>query len=571
MFLRLLLPILVLIFSTCAPPWRSGPDTIYYNGTIYTIDSLQPLVTAMAVREGRVLAIGGDEEIRALAGTRTELVDLNGQFVMPGLIEGHGHFRGIGGYRQDIALLDIRNWSEALDRIAARVAQTPSGQWITGRGWHQEKWNRLPDVRVAGYPTHQELSALSPEHPVLLKHASGHSLMANLAAMRAAGIDRNTPDPPGGRIIRDRNGEPAGVFEENAMDLITRAHDTWLATRPEKEVETAERELLRLAQEACLSLGITSFQDAGSTRPQIERLRVLVGEGFFHLRLWVMLNEPWAVLPEATESLPWIGLGDDHLTVRAIKTYIDGALGSHGAWLLEPYSDQPGFSGQNVTPPDTIEAIGRLALEQGLQLCVHAIGDRANREVLDICQRIFSDHPEHRDTRWRIEHAQHLDSADIPRFRELGVIASMQPVHCISDAPFVEKRLGPSRAGSGAYVWRSLLDNGAMLATGTDAPVESVDPFANIYAAVTRKRPDTGQAFYPGQAMDRREVLYSYTLGNALAAFEEKSTGSISPGKWADFIILSQDITRCPDEAIPSTRVLATYIAGRAVYRASGQ
>lgn len=558
----LLFALPILGFSACNAPWRSGPDVIYYNGTIYTMDSLQPLVPAMALREGRVLAIGGNDEIRALAGTRTEWVDLEGAFVMPGLIEGHGHFRGIGEYLRDVALLDTKDWEEAVRRVAARVSQTPPGQWVTGRGWHQEKWGAMPEDQVGGYPSHHSLSAVSPDHPVMLKHASGHGLLANAAAMTAAGVDRNTPDPPGGRIIRDKDGNPTGVFEENAMDLITRAREEWLANRSEEEREAMEQDLLRIAEQTCLAYGITSFQDAGSTRGQIERLRELARRDFLRIRLWVMINEPLHILQEATSDLPWIGLAEDRITVRAIKTYIDGALGSHGAWLLEPYTDQPGFSGQNVTPPDTLDAIARLALERGLQLCVHAIGDRANRDVLDICQRLMDQSPNPREARWRIEHAQHLDSSDIPRFRELGVIASMQPIHCISDAAFVEKRLGPDRARIGAYVWRNLLDQGAMLALGTDAPVEPVDPFANMYAALTRNRPDTGTPFYPDQCMTRKEVLHAYTLGNARAAFEENTKGSLSPGKWADFIILDRDLTRCSDEELRRAVVLKTFIAG---------
>lgn len=561
-----LIALLAIGLSSCGAPWRSGPDTIYFNGNIHTMDSLQPMVPAMALRDGRVLAIGGNEEIRALAGTRTQWVDLEGQFVMPGLIEGHGHFRGIGEYQRDVALLDIAGWEEAIDRVSARIAQTPTGQWVTGRGWHQEKWRKLPEDQVGGYPTHHRLSAISPDHPVVLKHASGHGLLANAAAMRAAGVDHLTPDPPGGRLIRDRDGHPTGVFEENAMDLITRSREQWLASRTEEEREAMEQDLLRLAEQTCLAHGITSFQDAGSTRPQIERLRELARRGFLRIRLWVMINEPLHILRQVTDDLPWIGLADERLTVRAIKAYADGALGSHGAWLLAPYSDQPGFTGQNVTPTDTIEAIAALAQERGLQLCVHAIGDRANREVLDLCQRLSGQDPKLRSARWRIEHAQHLDSSDIPRFRELGVIASMQPIHCISDAAFVEKRLGPDRARIGAYVWRSLLDQGALLALGTDAPVEPVDPFANMYAALTRNRPDTGTPFYPDQCMTRKEVLYAYTMGNARAAFEEDAKGSLSPGKWADFIILDRDLIRCSDEEFLKTRVLKTCLAGEPAY-----
>ncbi|MCO6484263.1 MAG: amidohydrolase [Saprospiraceae bacterium] len=552
----------------CAPQKHEGPDLILTGGAIYTVDSLQPFVTAMAIRDGRIMAVGADREILAMAGAETEIRDLKGQFVMPGLIEGHGHFRGLGESLSQLNLMDIRTWEEGLEMVSARVQTVGPGTWITGRGWHQEKWDHMPEGAIEGYPTHQSLSMRSPDHPIWLRHASGHAGLANTRAMELAGIGVGTPDPPGGRIVRDAEGVPTGVLEENAMDLVTAALEKARASRTKDEIRREDEALYRAAEEACLALGITSFQDAGSSRVQIDHLRDMAEKGQLRLRLWVMLIEPWARMTQAIEGLPWTGLGYGHLTVRAIKAYMDGALGSHGAWLLAPYADKPGYTGQVVTSPDTLEALARLAADHHLQLCVHAIGDRANREVLDICERTFLSAGGNGHRRWRIEHAQHLDTADIPRFRELGVIASMQPVHCISDAPFVEKRLGADRARSGAYVWRSLLDAGASLAVGTDTPVESVDPFANLYAATTRRRMDNGEPFYPGEVMDRREALYAYTLGNARAAFEEKEKGSLSPGKWADFIIVDRDLTRCSEKELLEARVLRTYLAGKEVYAA---
>lgn len=554
--------------AACTSHRQAGPEYILTGGAIYTVDSLQPFVTAMAIRDGRILAIGADREMLALAGSETVVRDLKGQFVMPGFIEGHGHFRGLGESLSQLNLMDVRTWEEGLDMVAARIQTAGPGTWITGRGWHQEKWDRLPEGAIEGYPTHQSLSRRSPDHPVWLRHASGHAGLANARAMELAGIGVGTPDPPGGRIVRDAEGVPTGVLEENAMDLVTEALEKDRASRTEDEIRREDEALYRTAEEACLALGITSFQDAGSSRAQIDHLRDMAEKGQLRIRLWVMLIEPWARMTKAIEGLPWTGLGQGHLTVRAIKAYMDGALGSHGAWLLAPYTDKPGYTGQVVTSPDTLEALARLAADHHLQLCVHAIGDRANREVLDICERTFLSAGGNGHRRWRIEHAQHLDTADIPRFRELGVIASMQPVHCISDAPFVEKRLGADRARSGAYVWRSLLDAGASLAVGTDTPVESVDPFANLYAATTRRRMDNGEPFYPGEVMDRREALYAYTLGNARAAFEEKEKGSLSPGKWADFIIVDRDLTRCSEKELLEARVLRTYLAGKEVYAA---
>jgi predicted amidohydrolase YtcJ len=560
-------PFLLFVFLlACSSPERSGPDAIYYNGVIYTVDSLQPVVAAIAIKDGRILALGNNSEILALAGTKTEKTDLKGRFVMPGFIEGHGHFLGLGQSLQQLDLMEAESWDEIVRLVEQKIKGNSTSKWINGRGWHQEKWSGDQSEFVEGYPSHHKLSLISPEHPVILRHASGHALMANQQAMILAGITAQTPDPFGGRIIRDKSGNPSGVFEENAMDLfqqlITRHQDG--RSDQEKKQETIET--LQLAQQACLAYGITSFQDAGSSRSLLDLLRTMAEESQLTVRFWAMLIEPTVDLPKSMEGLPWIGLGDGFLTVRAIKAYMDGALGSHGAWLLKPYTDKNGYTGQNVVPPDTLAHIAKLALDRELQFCVHAIGDRANQEVLNIYEDLFSTHPDKDNLRWRIEHVQHLDTSDIKRFNQMGIIASMQPVHCISDAPFVEKRLGSQRTKDGAYIWRDLLDAGAPFAIGTDVPVESVNPFTNIYAAVTRKRLDNAEPFYPDQAITRKEALYAYTLGNAWAAFEEHDKGSLSPGKFADFIILSNDLSGCPVEAIQQTRVLKTILGGKLVY-----
>ncbi len=558
--------LLFFLISACSTPERAGPDTIYYNGVIYTMDSLQPLVAAIAIQNGKILALGNDREIQALAGTNTEQTNLKGQFVMPGFIEGHGHFLGLGHSLQQLDLMKTSSWDEVVGLLAKNIAANSKFRWVQCRGWHQEKWSGDHSDFVEGYPTHIKLSQMSPDHPVILKHASSHAIMANQRAMTLAGVTAETPNPFGGRIIRDKTGNPTGVFEENAMDLIEKAFTTYQDARSTQEKEDEIIKTLQLAQEACLSLGITSFQDAGSSRSLLDLLRKLAEQEKLIVRLWAMLIEPAADLAKASEGLPWIGLGNGFLTVRSIKAYMDGALGSHGAWLLKPYDDKPGYTGQNVVTPDTISFIGQLALDNGLQFCVHAIGDRANQEVLNIYENLCSAHPDKDNLRWRIEHVQHLDTADIKRFNKLGVIASMQPVHCISDAPFVEKRLGIQRTREGAYIWRSLLDAGAPFAIGTDVPVESANPFTNIYAAVTRKRIDNAEPFYPDQAMTRKEALYAYTLGNAWAAFEEHEKGSLSPGKFADFVILSNDLSGCAVEAIQQTRVRQTILGGKVVY-----
>jgi predicted amidohydrolase YtcJ len=395
-------------------------------------------------------------------------------------------------------------------------------------------------------------------------------LIANERAMQLAGIDAATPDPEGGRIVRWPDGKPTGVFEENAMDLMTHPWEVWQKERPEEELHEEWADALRYAEDICLAYGITSFQDAGTLRPRLDFIRKWVEADHSRIRMWMMLRTSLSQWETHSESLPWKNLGEDRLTVRSVKVYADGALGSYGAWLLQSYTDRPDLEGQIVTPMDTLKAFGELAIRRNIQVCVHAIGDRGVREVLDVFEHVMEENPTKDNLRWRIEHAQHIDTADIPRFASLGVVASMQPIHCISDAPFVEKRLGPDRARMGAYVWRSLLDYGTRFAIGTDTPIEPVDPFLNIYAAITRKRLDTQAPFYPEQAMTRKEALHSYTLGNAWAAFEEKQKGSLSPGKWADLIILSQNILTCPEEAIPHTRVRRTMIAGEEVYTHPG-
>lgn len=556
-----------MVLHSCTVPETPGPDEIFHHGNILTLDSIQPRVNAMAVDDGKIVALGGNEEILALAGSKTRMVDLRGRFAMPGLIEGHAHFHGLGESLRKVSLLHTRSWSEVIDSVIARLPTLQKGDWVEGRGWHQEKWDGQQGYLVEGYPTNLELSKRSPNNPVILKHASGHALMANKAALEAAGIDRNTPDPNGGRIIRDRQGEPTGILEENAMAPVEKALAERRRSLPRSERHREDRELLSLAQEHCLAMGITSFQDAGTGRDMLELLREMADEGSLRIRLWAMLIEPAERLAEAARDMPWIDRDRGILTVRAIKAYLDGALGSHGAWLLRPYSDKPGFTGQQVSSIIDLEGTARLAREKGMQFCVHAIGDRANRECLSLFERILPGNAKQAPLRWRIEHAQHLDTGDLHRFQTLGVIASMQPVHCISDASFVTKRLGEERARSGAYIWRSLLDSGAPLAVGTDAPVEAVDPFANMHAAVTRLRPDNGDPFFPEQCMTRQEIIHAYTLGNAWAAFEEAEKGSLTPGKWADLIVLDQDISLCPDDELLRTSVLSTYVGGKEVWR----
>jgi predicted amidohydrolase YtcJ len=399
---------------------------------------------------------------------------------------------------------------------------------------------------------------------VLLTHASGHATFANAKAMEVSGVTRDTPNPPGGDFLKDANGNPTGLFRETASRLIRSGTGEPRRT-PEEEVARA-RQILELASKEAVSKGITSFQDAGSSLEDVDLMKRMIDEHRIDVRLWVMLRVNNQALAANLAKYRTIDHGDGFLTVRAIKRSIDGALGSRGAWLLDEYSDKPDDIGRNTTSVEEIRETAKLAMQHGYQLCVHAIGDRANRETLDMFEQAFKANPDKKDLRWRIEHAQHLHPADIPRFGRLGVIASMQGVHCTSDAPFVIARLGETRAREGAYVWQKLMKTGAIVTNGTDAPVEDVDPIAGYYATVSRKTKD-GSVFYPAQRMSRLEALRSYTISNAYAAFQESSIGSIKVGKYADAVVLSKDILAIPEDEIPSAEVVYTIVGGKIRYK----
>ena len=555
-----LLSLLLFCFS-CTE--KEIPSTIFINGNIATMNEAMPKAEAIAIIDDRIFQVGTNAEIEALAGTNTKVIDLKGQFTMPGFIEGHGHFSGMGKMLMNLNFLKSKNWDEIVAMVAEKVKTAKPGEWIEGRGWHQEKWNQALDKAVHGYPFHDKLSEVSPDNPVLLRHASGHGVFANKKAMEIAGLTKETPNPAGGEIVRDGSGEAIGMFEERAMKIVYNAYQEYLDKISGDELEERWYRGIELAEEECLKKGITSFQDAGSSYTEIERYTKLAEEGKLDLRLWAMLRHSYKDMKGNLSGFPILNAGNHFFTSKAIKTEVDGALGSYGAWLLKPYNDKPEFHGQNTTTIEEVTNIAKLAEQHDLQLCVHAIGDRANREVINIFENTFKENPDKKDRRWRIEHAQHLHPEDIPRFKSLGIIASMQGIHCTSDAPFVVNRLGTQRAREGAYPWRSLLDNGVLIANGTDAPVEDVDPIESFYASVTRKRADTGFEFFAEQKMTRQEGLYSYTLGNAFAAFEEKEKGSLEKGKLADIVVLSQDLLNCKDEEIMKTKVLYTIVGGK--------
>jgi predicted amidohydrolase YtcJ len=459
----------------------------------------------------------------------------------------------------------VKNWDEIVQMVAEAVKKAKPGDWIIGRGWHQEKWNPAPSKNYLGYPYHDDLSKISPGNPVFLTHASGHAGFVNAKAMEMAGINAATTSPAGGEIVKDKNGIITGVLEETAQGLVSKAYNEFLGKQSPEERKAGWQKSIALAEEECLKKGVTSFHDAGSSFIQVEWMKELAQQEKFNIRHWVMVRASNRDLRNNAKMFTGNNGYGDFLTVKAIKVSIDGALGSYGAWLLEPYSDRAGWVGQPTFNIDSLKAIADFAWNNNLQLCVHAIGDRANREVINIySEKINRDRK--KDHRWRIEHAQHVNPVEIPRFSEWNVIASMQGIHCTSDAPFVPKRLGAKRSEEGAYVWKSFLNAGVVVNNGTDTPVEDVDPIACFYSSVTRKLKD-GSEFYPAQKMTREQAIYSYTMANAYAGFQEKEKGSLETGKFADIVVLSNNLITCKEEDIQKTKVVMTIVGGRVKYK----
>ncbi|MFZ2053581.1 MAG: amidohydrolase [Candidatus Aminicenantales bacterium] len=541
-------------------------DLVLTNGKVVTMDEGLPVAEALAVSGDRIVAVGSAVKMKSYIGDSTRVIDLKGKLAIPGFIDSHAHFTSVGEARMVLDLTKTKNWGEIVAMVGEAAQKAAPDEWIRGRGWHQEKWDGTPDPHVDGLPYHDDLSAVSPDNPVLLTHASGHSCLANAKAMELAGITKTTPDPAGGEIVRDPSGRPIGAFRETAQRLVGRAMAGYETKRTEAERIADERKAIELAVQECLSKGITSLHDAGASFATIDLYKALAEEGKLGIRIYAMIGESNDRLREGPSRYRIDGAGQNHLTVRSIKRFMDGALGAHGAWLLEPYSDLPTSTGLNTTPLDEIKETARLAIENGFQLCTHAIGDRANREILDIYEEAFSAHPDKKDLRWRVEHAQHLSPADIPRFGRSAVIPSMQGVHCTSDGPWVIKKLGEKRAREGAYVWRKLIEGGAVICNGTDAPVEDVDPIPTFYATVSRKMKD-GTVFFPEQRLSREEALRTYTLNGAYAAFQEDLLGSLQAGKLADITVLSQDIMTVPEDEILKTEVLLTIVGGRVLYQ----
>jgi predicted amidohydrolase YtcJ len=554
---------LVLWPVACAspPPAGAPADLVLRNGRLVTMDPAQPEAQALAARDGRLVFVGSDAGVARHIGPATTSIDLQGRLAVPGLIESHGHFAALGETRLGLDLTNHTSWRQIVRAVAAAAAKARPGQWIVGAGWHQDKWTEVPDPNVDGFPTHASLDAVSPANPVVLTHASRHGVFVNARALALSGITRATPHPAGGEILKDAGGDPAGFLSENAALLVKRGAGEPAPTAEEAVART--REILRLADREALENGVTTFHDAGTPFSGVDEMRAAVDRGDLRVRLWVMVRAGVAELAASLDRYRVIGYANHQLTVRAIKESADGAMGSRGAWLLEPYSDKPDSVGLPRPAMDTLPQVARLALDKGYQLAVHAIGDRANREALNVYEAAFTGAGRRGgDLRWRIEHAQLLNPADLPRFAALGVIASMQPIHATSDGGWVPERIGAVRVASGAYAWRTLLASGAAIAAGTDAPVEDVDPIANYHAAVTRRLAD-GRALTPDQKLNRTEALHALTMGGAFAGFEEALKGSLTVGKLADVTVLSKDITRVPDDEIREARVVYTIVGGK--------
>lgn len=527
-------------------------DVVVVNARVYTVDDAHPSASAFAVRNRRIVFVGSDRETRYFAGPKTRVIDAGGRTVIPGMVDAHAHLLGLGTSLRNVKLAGSKTYDEVIARVQARAKTAKPGEWIQGRGWDQNLW---PDKK---FPTHDALTRAIPDHPVVLTRIDGHAVLANAMAMKAAGVTAATRDPDGGRIERESGGAPAGVFIDNAMGLIRRAI-------PDDTREETRDEILAAIAEAN-KWGLIGIHDAGASQRTIDIYESLAREGRYNLRNYVMVSGDSADVRHYFGVGPRSALYDGHLWVRSIKLYADGALGSRGAALLAPYSDDHANSGLLVTPPAEIQRIATAALRRGFQVGVHAIGDRGNRVVLDAYDAALKAVPV-ADHRFRVEHAQVVSLPDIPRFAKMGVIPSMQASHQTSDMRWAETRVGPERI-KGAYAWRSLLTTGVVIPNGSDFPVEEVNPLISFHSAVSRQDASNWppEGWYPEQRMTREEALRAMTIWPAYAGFQEKLMGSITPGKYADFVILDRDIMTIPVTEILQTKVMSTWIGGKEVF-----
>jgi len=549
-----------ILFSFCAlnlPALAADDvDLVLFNGNVYTVNQKQPRAQALAIKRDRIVFVGSNDDARKFHAQR--VVDLHDRTLVPGLTDSHCHIFGIGERELTLNLEGTATLQDFVAKVKERVAKTERGKWITGRGWIETFW------KPAQFPTRQDLDKAAPQNPVFLTRADGHASVANSAALKIAKIDKSTPDPFGGEILKDKaTGEPTGMLTDSAQGL---------ARNTIPKPTTAEREqALLIGIDREIGLGWCEIQNAGSHKDDIELIKKVYTGGAAKIRFVNCVYGPGEDAQDFLKEGATIDAFDHHFTQRTIKVVFDGALGSRGAALLKPYSDRPDTSGYLTEKPEELRPMFEEALRRGIQVETHSIGDRANRTILDLYEAAFTAVPPGqrsvKEPRWRVEHAQIVDPADLPRFAKLGVIPSMQPSHAISDLFFAPKRLGMDRL-AGAYAWQSFLKSGAVICGGSDAPVERGEPMIEFYAAVARKsiRGESGDGWHPEQAVTREQALKMFTIWPAFASFQEKDKGSIEVGKLADFTVLSQDIMKIPMPEILKTRSEATIIGGEIVY-----
>ncbi|MFP5263872.1 MAG: amidohydrolase [Blastocatellia bacterium] len=554
--------LIIIICALCPHAARSGvepADVVFKNGNIYTVNEKQPRAEAIAVKAGKIVFVGSDQDAKAYEGRDTRVVDLKGNTAVPGLTDSHYHLMGVGEREITLNLEGTASLEDFLARVKERVDRAKPGEWVTGRGWIETFW------KPPAFPTRRDLDKISPDNPVILTRADGHASVANSAALKAAGIDKNTPNPFGGEFLKDaKTGELTGMLIDSAQGRVAKH-------APRGGKEEAERALL-IGVKRSVELGWCEVQIPGNSYAEIELIKKLFGEGKIKLRIYDAVSGPGPSAQRLLSEGPTVGAFDNRFTVRGIKAYMDGALGSRGAALLEPYSDAPNTSGFFTTKEEDLLPMFIEALRKGIQVETHAIGDRGNRTILNLYEKAFNavppDQRKVREPRWRVEHAQVVNPADIPRFAKLGVIPSMQPSHAIGDLHFAPSRLGIKRL-EGAYAWESFIKSGSVVPGGSDAPVERGEPMIEFYAAVARKdqKGFSGEGWHPEQAVTREQALKMFTIWAAYAAFEENLKGSIEVGKLADLTVLSADIMKVAEPEILKTLCVMTVINGEVVYQ----
>lgn len=544
------------------PPAAQVPpaDLLFKNGNIYTVNDARPKAEAVAIQADRIVFVGSNGEAQKYVARNTRVIDLGGRTMVPGMTDAHHHLSGVGFREMTLNLEGINNLEDFLVKVKERVVQKKPGEWVTGRGWIETFWT--PPV----FPTRWDLDKVAPDNPVFLDRADGHGAVANSAALKIAGVDKSTPSPFGGEISRDKqSGEPNGMLLDAAQDLVQRHI-------PGTTAAEAERAII-LGVNRDVALGWTQVQDPGGSYAEVALMEKLYEEGKIKLRIYKALSAPGREADRLLSEGPIVGKYGNHLTVRALKLYADGSLGSRSAALLQPYSDKPDTSGFLTIKEEALQPVLQEALRKGIQIETHAIGDRGNRFILDQYEKAMNAVPKAqwkiKEPRWRVEHSQIVNPADIPRFAKLGIIPSMQASHAIGDLHFAPSRLGIARL-SGAYAWQSFIKSGSIIPGGSDAPVERGEPMIEFYAAVARKdlKGFSGEGWHPEEAVSREQALRMFTVWPAYAAFEEKLRGSIEPGKLADFTVLSGDIMKIPEAEILKTRCVITVIGGVIVYEA---